>query len=328
MSEQDLQNQEQQQENIQQPDIADDMKVMSALAGYEDPEIMQRFQDRIKENEEQSATDTTQTTTQEQENTQEPEQQEQQEQQQTTKKPGTINISELPEDLQELILASQNEGFDYQKYNERKSKQKEIQELPAKDFLSLYYKSMYGKTEQNPNGLTDEEIQEEISTYSPMQIKIQHNNLLSEYNKTVEEERAKVKEQLQSTKTIITKEEQESLTKNINETIERNKDKKEIAGVPLSEADVKVLPEFFKSIVSVNSETGTTPLDDMLQDDDFLYEVAGVIYKMKQGGFKKEISDMKESIKQNIFDKLGLTPEGTGTGVTSMSNDFDITKLV
>jgi hypothetical protein len=325
MSEQDLQNQEQQQENIQQPDIAGDMKVMSALAGYEDPEIMQRFQDRIKENEEQSATATTQTATQQQDNTQ---QSEQQEQQQTTKKSGAINISELPEDLQELILASQNEGFDYQKYNERKSKQKEIQELPAKDFLSLYYKSMYGKTEQNPNGLTDEEIQEEISTYSPMQIKIQHNNLLSEYNKTVEQERAKVKEQLQSTKTIITKEEQENLTKNINETIERNKDKKEIAGVPLSEADVKVLPEFFKSIVSVNSETGTTPLDDMLQDDDFLYEVAGVIYKMKQGGFKKEISDMKESIKQNIFDKLGLTPEGTGTGVTSMTNDFDITKLV
>ena len=333
MSEQENRNLQVQKNQPQDGEMSNEMDIMSALAGYQDAEILDKYKDRL-------------------ETGQPPQLQGQQQQQPpiytgagnqdivddnkkagddksvTDNKGNVLNISDLPPEVQELIFASQQEGFDYQKYNERKNKQQEILNLPPKDFLKLYYQSMYGKTEENPNGLTDDEIDEEINSYTPMQLKVQHANLLKEYYSNVEAQKAGVNEQVKTAKQNISKEKENELAANINSVIERNKDREEIAGVAFSEADRKALPEFFKSVVSVDPKTNITLLDQMLKDDDFLYEVVGVIYKMQQGGFKKEINDMKESLKQSIFDKLGLTPEGIGGGSLSVPEGFDATKLL
>jgi len=114
----------------------------------------------------------------------------------------------------------------------------------------------------------------------------------------------------------------------VDEVIDRNKDMKEIFGIPITPSDKKVIDESFKEWTKVNKETGTSKIEEALQsDDDLLYKVVAIITQGELG-LKGKISDLKESIKDSVIEKLGIKPENTGGGTSEQPLTVDPSILV
>lgn len=228
-----------------------------------------------------------------------------------------VDLAELPDNIKDYYLASKEEGFDEQKYYQERQKENELLSLNDKDFMIRYYKSNFGKTEQKPDGLTDEEIIDDISKMPRLQLKTEAEKFkgqLAEYLNTKKQERLN--------KISTNKYDSKEYLERIENTIKKNKDVKDAFGIELSDAEKVHADEAFRQYNKPNPETGKTPLQEMLEDDDMRYYVTALINTGKSG-IKGKLSDMKEKIKSDIIKKLGIEPEDQGGIAIGQSQDFD-----
>lgn len=232
-----------------------------------------------------------------------------------TKSNTLVDISELPDDMKDYYLASKEEGFDKEKYYEQKQRENNILNLSDVDFMKNYYKSNYGKSEEKPTGLTDEEIAEDISKMSRLQLKAESEKLrgqLVEYLNTKKTERL--------SKIPSSKYDSKEYLERIENTITKNKEVKNVFGLDISDAKGQV-DEAFRQYNKLNPETGKTPLQEMLEDDDMRYNVVALINTSKLA--KGKLSEMKEKIKSDIIKKLGIEPEGEGGLAMGSTGEFN-----
>jgi hypothetical protein len=233
-----------------------------------------------------------------------------------------VDITKLPDEMQEYFVLSQQENFNKEEYLENKRIRNEVLSLDDKSFYKLYLEAIYKK---DGSGVTDEDIESEINSKSVLQLKSIVPQLKEDYLKAVEEPIKKLIEEYNAEKLNWSDKEIESYKENINKVIERNKNIDKAFGLPLSQADKEVLPKVFEEYSTINPETNKSKLDQLLENEDLLYQVVAMIHF---GGeeISGRITDIKEEVKTNILKKLGIKPDvGSGSGsddLPSVSSSF------
>lgn len=231
-----------------------------------------------------------------------------------------VNINELPEEIQDYYISSKEENFDKEKYTSEINRQKNLLSLDDKSFYELYIKSNFAKTEQNPDGLTEEEISNEVKNLSPLQLKLKVSELKKELETHFNNKRKERLSSINKPKEVNI----EEYNKNIELVIEKNKDVKESFGYNFNdEVKKKVADEAYRQWNQVDTKTGKTKLDLALENEELRYKVIAIL-NQGEDNIKGDISELKESIKSSIIKKLGIEAKDlSGGSATGMSAEFN-----
>lgn len=181
--------------------------------------------------------------------------------------------------------------------------------LSDKDFMKAHLESQYGlfDKDKNPDGLTQEEIDDAVSALETnKQLPLEAKKLKAAYRKMDKEqavdntpapeviEKQKVDEAVTAIKT--------DLNKLFVDTGKIN----EISGIKVSKADLAEINTAFEKAVLPN-EQGKVPIIEMLQSDRLLWNFFATAY-MGDEKIKGALVDAKESTKDKLLSKLGLKP--------------------
>lgn len=214
--------------------------------------------------------------------------------------------------INDLVNQVSNEFVDASKMS--------IDEKISFDFFARYGK--YDET-NNPDGLTDDDISEQVKTMT----KIQKQELASQIDKRIDE----------YNKSLMTEYDSKNAEKyeaNYNNILAVNDkaindikmkiDKVDsIYGIPVSQEEHNNWLDEFKSFITPDKTTGIRKLDVMLSDDLTLYKLF-VMAVQGEDKFRELITQGRESTKEDIFKKLGLTPTFGGSRSTDHQNlDFE-----
>ena len=235
------------------------------------------------------------------------------------------NLEGVPEEAREIIELHRKGEYDPQEYFQKRSvEQGGIRNLPDKEFLFQMYKARDGKSDKNPDGLTDQEIREDLNKLSKLELRDKALNARTAVNRNIQERKQK-EEQDRTQKMHEAIEKYETERRKIaSKVVNQLQGKKEAFGIPIPEEDKKQFDEKgFWEMVKLNPKTGMNKVAELLSDDKVLYEVAYHLYK---GNLSGVISDAKEGVKKNIQDKLDRTLEHQKGG-TRVEKPVDRSKL-
>ncbi len=235
------------------------------------------------------------------------------------------DIEGLPDEAKEIIALHKEGKYNAEQYFSQKSLDyQDVTKLPDKDLLFNLYKARDGKSEQNPNGFTDDEIEDYLGKKSRIELKDMAQSARQQILKTREEKTIQREaEQKQKYEQNFEKL-QESRKKRAEEVVNRFKDRNNIFGVDFSPDEKREFDKQFFDMISINKETGMTKIAEMLQDDNLLYSVAAILHKGDLSGY---ITDVKEGVKKSFEERLDRTLD-KDKGSTKMAKPVDRSKLV
>ena len=255
----------------------------------------------------------------------------------------SLKMSQLdatPEDdnfIKTYIDKSFDENFNRKEFLENQVKSKSVLEMSDGDILHWDMKKEFGKRgEDDKDGLSDEEIQNEINGMSAITKRREANkirnklneeqttqkqNAIENYNKQVEQE----------FKSIIPKHEEY-----INNYLTSIEGKKNLGGFELSEAEIsqykKDLPELLKGEI-VEAEGGVKKiankgrklLDELLSTEKGLEQLYPILWMISNNKLQGYSSSLKEQVKEKVEKTLDTEPiihSGTGGPVDFDSESF------
>lgn len=236
--------------------------------------------------------------------------------------------------IRSTLKASNSPDFDLSKHLETlKSDYIDPSSMSLEDKVQTYYKQEFGKIDENDkDGLTDEDIKDEISKLSRTD-KIKYAR---EFDKTINNKLSEQERQYQTKYNTdvdnMYKKVTTEATKLFDNYYNKVKIGKNIDGIELSEADhatfIKESPDFFKKVTKVDSNGYkyiTSEVQEVLADllgspeksltlMPFLW-----LYKNKKlGGYSNQL---KEEVKKNIEEKLSNDPKVNQSNF--VGNEFD-----
>jgi hypothetical protein len=192
--------------------------------------------------------------------------------------------------------------------------------------IAIHLYSHYGQYDEkeNPEGLTDDDIKDYISKLN----KIERTELA----KQIEDNVKKYNDEL--LKSYDEKRKSEFLA-NYDKTVElNNKFVSEIEtkisnvnslfGISVSPEDKKAFIEEFRSFITPDKETMERPIDKLLSDDVTLFKLFVIAAKFGEEKVIEHITKGKESAKEEIFRKLKLTPEFSGSREENIQSDDSV----
>lgn len=214
--------------------------------------------------------------------------------------------------INDLITTTQSEFVDISKYNDDEK-------------IAFHFISQYGEydAEKNPEGVT----QDDIKNYTDKMTKIEKK----EFIKAIEENVKAYNDKLISDYDTKRK---EDFSANYDKLIETNNKHVDSLKTKLAETDtifgIKVSPderdafvEEFRAFITPDKETMQSPLEKMLSDDVILFKTFVLAAKFGEDKVIEAITKGRESTKEELFRKLKLTPEFSGTREEQRSNDPD-----
>lgn len=215
--------------------------------------------------------------------------------------------------INDLVSEMSNEFVDASKMS--------LEEKISFDLFSQYGK--YHETE-NPSGLTEEDIEEQLKAMT----KIQKRELGLVIDKRIDSYNHSLMTEYETKNA-------ETYEKNYNNVlVERDKyidaikmkvDKVEsIYGIPVSQEDHTNWLAEFKDFITPDKATGIRGIDEMLSDDMTLYKLFVLAAKQGEDKVLELITKGREATKEELFKKLKLT--STFSGTRSMENknlDFE-----
>lgn len=236
------------------------------------------------------------------------------------------NYQDIPDEIREQIELHKEGKYDPTTYfSQRAPSSNDILSLPDKDFMFNVYKSKNGKSENNPEGWDDADIDEFLSKKSKIEL---HEMAQSTRQKIVENRTIQQAKQAEK----LAKAQEEELTKIIQEkenrakeTVNRNLKTNDFFGIVLNDSDKRQFDRDFLEMTKIDKKTGTNKLGEILSDDDMLYKVAMFVWKSE--GLKGYITELKENIKEETAKKLDPVLEQR-KGSVKMANPVDRSKLV
>jgi len=171
--------------------------------------------------------------------------------------------------------------------------------------------SRYGVYDENknPDGLTEDDIKEYISKLN----KIAKKELVSEIEKNIEQYNKSLIDEYQEKNKHVYEE-------NYNKVLEYNKQAIEelktqignidnIFGIPVNREDHENYLKEFESAITPDKATGRRGIDDILSNDVTLYKAFLLLAKFGEDKVIEVITKGRESAKEEIFKKLGITPD-------------------
>lgn len=236
------------------------------------------------------------------------------------------DFGDIPDEAKEIIELHKKGLYDPDKYASKKEQIRSIEKMSSDDLLFNVYKQNHGKTEENPDGYTDEDITEYLKVM-PKIAKDREANELREaikkqYNDTEVQtkisnlSREKQIEELNNNKIELTK-----------KLIETNKDNVDFFGIQASKAEVEEYQKVFPDLVKLDPATGSSKLVDWLQSDQVLYQL-GFLFHKGSDYLKNKVAAEKKEVKEKIDSKLGNQSDLNKTGLDQTKvRTFDINKF-
>lgn len=186
----------------------------------------------------------------------------------------------------------------------------DISKMSTEERISFHLKASYGEydEETNKDGMTDDDIKEYINKLT----KVEKNELAKQIEESVNAYNQKIIADYET-------KQKESFAANYDKVIAENEkfvteiktkissvDK--IFGIPVSQEDHETYLEEFRQFITPNKETGIRNIDLVLSDDVNLYKIFVALVKNGEGKVLETITKGRESTKEELFKKLGISP--------------------
>ena len=236
------------------------------------------------------------------------------------------DYSDMPDVIKEQIELHKEGKYDPSQYfSQNSTSRDDIINLPDRDFMFAIYKSKNGKSEQNPEGWEDGDIEEFLSKKS----KIELHEMAQETRGKVQTLRQQQKEQhVQKLQKQQEEQLEQVITQKINrakETVNRHAKTNDFFGIEFTPEEKKEFDRDFLELVKIDKKTGTNKLGEMLSDDNTLYKISGLLWKGEN--LKGYITELKEKTKEETARKLDPDLQQQ-KGSTKMAKPVDRSKLV
>lgn len=232
-------------------------------------------------------------------------------------------LDDIPTEAREIIELSQKGEYNPEEYFKQNSKRADLLSLPDKDFLFHTLKAENGKSDKNPDGWEDEDIDEFISKKT----KIELHHLAKEKKdvlKQVQQQRASEHSKQQ---TELKAQQIEAANKSLNDDarkiVDQNKSSNSFFGIEFSPEDKQKFDRDFFEMLKIDPKEGQSKMNKLIIDN--LYQIAGILWK--GDGVKAYLTGMKESVKESIESKLDPTLEQQ-RGASKLPKTVDRGKLV
>lgn len=234
-----------------------------------------------------------------------------------------FNMDELPPFIRDAIKAHKSGTFNQDDFVDKYKGMGDIETAPSENVIREYYSRKYGiKSEENPNGVT----QEEINSY----IKSQKEKDLLDF--TAREFRPQLQNLIDAERTEVYDRDYQkfadSQEKNLEELFVKTANYDNIYGVKVGKSDIESFNQELKGFLLPEKGEQLQPLyvteklSNLLSNDETLYQMLYAATKSPQ--IKEALNGAKESTKRNIESKLGLTPN-VGGGSPSAHNSGVVT---
>lgn len=236
----------------------------------------------------------------------------------------------LLESIKDPILSDavqrslQDPNFDFNEYLNVKNQHKDMLSMGDSDIIKHTLINQYGgmfDKDNNPDGITDEEIQSYISN-------LEQSGKLSLEAKSIRRALRENKDKMEARQNEIRQQQQLEYQKKWRADVDNVKNKmatkKDIFGIEISENEIREFNNKFESLITPN-EKGVTPLSELLSNDELLYSF---LYLATHGKDKTTNLQKQAQNAQQIIDKLDRNPQKFGADIeTGRKLEIDLSAL-
>jgi len=195
-------------------------------------------------------------------------------------------------------------------FNDRSS----IVKLPSRDYMFQQLKIENGKSETNPDGFSDDDINKHLNSLDPIELKRRADASKKEW---IEKEKVR-NEQLMGAVTKVSVEDIQKfngkMREAVNPLLKLYESVETIGGLPHGKSEREEFSKVFSSLMEVNPETTKTRLQEYLNDDKILYEALFLHWAADKNRIDTYLSKFKEEYKAKILKQTGLAGDGGGAG--------------
>ncbi|OGM08894.1 hypothetical protein A2Z67_02695 [Candidatus Woesebacteria bacterium RBG_13_36_22] len=217
-----------------------------------------------------------------------------------------ININPLAIDLHNAVSQP---DFDLAKWTQAKIGDtvvlgKTDEEVIRYDLVKTH--GLFDET-KNPGGLKEDDIKSYVDGLNTIQKKQEARRI----RESIKQQQTSSQQQLQVDNKKLVDEQVKKISDERNVMLNKlfvdTRKIKEIAGLPLSQTQHEAFEPVFRELITPPSIDKDAPINELLSNNETLYRLAYML--LRQGEFKAYHTDLKEKVKQEIWDKLELNPE-------------------
>jgi len=206
---------------------------------------------------------------------------------------------------------AKEQGLNSEEFIRQQMLAETVKAMPSRDFLIQSLIQENGKTEENPNGWTREDVESYVDNMNPIDRDTKANERKNQLYQNIDLENEKHQAKLSEN---IRVEAEKANATTVKQTVDALFAKKasatDIGGIPHTPQEQEAFKQIFTDAVEINPETGYSRTRELFSDDEVLYDTLFIYHKLKQseGGLKNFLSNFKEEYKQELLDKTRLAP--------------------
>jgi hypothetical protein len=233
--------------------------------------------------------------------------------------PKIVESSVTPEALQfNKFLKDGGNKADY-----FKSIQEEVAIEKMSDDQVLFYdfKNQLGKTEERPDGFTDEEILERVEGMDTFDKKEKSLKVKSSLREQKEVSRKSLVDSQAHARTEDISTRRGKMLENVDSVISEKSKVTSILGVPVKPEDVAAYNVEFRELMTAD-ENGVLPARQLLTDNKVIYDM--LYHVTRQGGIEKFLTDEQNKRVNALKEKLSITPQARQSNQAGVKTvDYD-----
>lgn len=205
----------------------------------------------------------------------------------------------LPEEVREFYQHLQNGGT---KENFNQEQTFDINKIPTDDLLVMSFSEDNLISDDNPDGMTKEQIENYVKNMDEMQKRMTAKQIRNSYNesKSAREEQQKI-QQAEQFKQKVEGKNKENL-QIIDNIVDKYKNVKDIYGLPVSQQQIQEFGKEFKELM-LRDETGQSPAQKIIHDDEAFFKL---MFLASKAGYTKDF--LREARNQEVQDLKNKMP--------------------
>jgi len=241
----------------------------------------------------------------------------------------------------DFILSYLDEKSNFEKENPDKTydpnsfvnqfkNENDVLKLSDDDLLSRVIKDS-GKSEQRPDGFTDEQVQDHIAKMTD----IEKSQTAGSYRTQINEAREAKRLARKGRVTELSKEKLESINEktlaHAEVVLSKFQELDKIGELPYGESEKEEFGKVWKTLAEVNPKTGVLRAVEYLNNDENLFQALFLDFMSqgdKESRMTKFISNYKEDFKNELLEKTGLGGQGGGQGAPILPENIQAGEYV
>jgi hypothetical protein len=185
----------------------------------------------------------------------------------------------------------------------------DIDHMSPAELIRMDIINTYGMKDEttNPEGFTDEDIEEHLSTMTKLQ-RTQSSDLIKQKYKTINEQKQnEYTTQINERNEKVYNEYMENLDNVHTKLVAEFNNTSDIYGIKLGQPEIKVYIDEFKEFLLPDKTTGIRKLDTWLSNDQTMFKLFVIASKLGENRVREIITQGREQAKLDILNKFGLT---------------------